>query len=83
VWGTALAVTVLAVVVGLVLQDRRGAPTERLAWSIGVTTLPLTLLGGLLATVDEKLLERPLAVLGASWIWLGVLSLRRAATQSR
>jgi hypothetical protein len=81
--GIALAVSTLAVVVALVLQDRRGASTERLAWWIGVATLPLNLMGGLRATVDEKLLELPLAVLALRWIWLGGLSLRRATVQSR
>ena len=81
--GPALAVSTIAVVVALILQDRCGASTQRLAWWIGVATLPLNLLGGLLATVDEKLLELPLAILALSWIWLGVLSLRRATMQPR
>jgi uncharacterized membrane protein YfcA len=79
----ALAVSMIAVVIALVLQDRRGASTERLAWWIGVVTLPLNLLGGVLATADEKLLEIPLAVLALSWILLGGLSLRRATMQPR
>ena len=80
---TPLAVSTIAVVIALILQDRCGASTQRLAWWIGVATLPLNLLGGLLATVDEKLLELPLAILALSWIWLGVLSLRRATMQPR
>ena len=79
--GLALAVSTIGVLIALVLQDRRGASTERLAWWLGVAVLPLNLLGGMLATVDEKLLELPLAVLALSWIWLGGLSLRRATMQ--
>ena len=80
VWGPAIAVAVLAVVISLLLQDRRGTSTERLAWWIGVATLPLNLLGGLLAIADERLLELPLAFLAIIWIWLAVLIIRSAVT---
>jgi hypothetical protein len=81
--GLALAVSMIAVVIALIPQDRSGAPTERLAWWIGVATLPVNLLGGILAIGDETLLELPLALLAVRWIWLGGLSLHRASMQFR
>jgi hypothetical protein len=71
-WGPSIAVAVLAVVAGLLL-DRRRSPTDRLAWWIGAVLLPAVLLGGVLTVVDERLLELPLAFIAALWIWLGGL----------
>jgi hypothetical protein len=72
VYGPALALASLALVGGLVLLDRRGCPPQRLAWWIGVLTIPAVLVGGALSAVDERLLEVPLVALSVCWVVLGV-----------
>jgi hypothetical protein len=69
--GAALAVSSLALVVGLLLLDRR-LPPLRPGWVVGAATLPAALVGGLLAVVDERLLEVPLLALSLGWVWWGL-----------
>lgn len=68
--GAALAVSSLALVVGLLLLDRT-LPSLRPGWLIGVATVPSVLVGGALAEVDERLLELPLLGLALGWLWWG------------
>lgn len=65
-----LATLVVLVVAGVSL-GRGGGRT--LALLIGLGTIPLIAVGGLLETVDERLLEVPLLVLALLWIAFGVV----------
>jgi hypothetical protein len=69
--GAALAVSSVALVVGLVLLDGSREPL-RPGRAIGLATVPLLLAGGVLAEVHERLLELPLLVLSLGWLWWGV-----------
>jgi hypothetical protein len=73
----AVTVTSLGLASDGVGTHRRAA--DRLAWWIGAVLLPAVLLGGVLTVLDERLLELPLAVIAALWIWLGGLLLRQAS----
>jgi hypothetical protein len=68
--GAALAVSSLALVAGLLLLDRR-LPPLRPGWLLGLATVPSVLVGGLLAGLDERLLELPLLGLALAWLWWG------------
>ncbi|MFE7223536.1 hypothetical protein ACFU7D_02010 [Nocardioides sp. NPDC057577] len=69
--GMALAISSIALLLGLLLLPRRGPRPAPLAWWIGATTLPALLVGGILSELDERLLEAPLTCLGVAWIVLG------------
>lgn len=82
VWGPAIAVAMVAVLVSLIMigvstRGVRRAPdrSARLALVIGVVTVPAILIGGLLSILSERFLEVPLLALGCMWIWLGGLML--------
>ncbi len=51
-----------------------------LPWAMGVAAIPLLVIGGALETVNERLLELPIALLGLGWIALGI-ALWKAAEQ--
>ena len=83
VWGPAIAGAMVAALAGLVLigldtrrASGRAGTAGKLALAIGLGTMPAVLLGGLLATIDERLLEVPLLFLACLWGWLGTLLLR-------
>lgn len=82
------AATVL-VVVALVLVGRTVGRRAALGrWSrlpgrIGLSTLPLILAGGLLSSVDERLLELPVLLLGLAWLWLGIVLLLGEVRQGK
>jgi hypothetical protein len=80
-WGPAIALATIAVLVGLILlgmvSGRRPiGSVEWVALAIGVMTVPALLVGGALSLIDERLLEVPLLLLAGMWIWLGGLMLR-------
>ena len=86
VWGPILAGAMASVVVGLIVigVDTRRAPTPvgtagKLALAIGLATIPAVLLGGLLAMINERLLEVPILLLACMWGWLGSVMLRADA----
>jgi hypothetical protein len=62
----------LALVVGLALLRPSDQPGRWGPRAIGLATVPVTAAGGLLALVDEALLEVSTVVLGLAWTWLGV-----------
>ena len=67
-----IAVAGVALLVGLVLLGPDTQPGGRLPRVLGLVTVPVTALGGLLALLDEALLEVSTVLLGAVWAWLGV-----------
>ncbi|MFD7072602.1 hypothetical protein ACFV9G_00210 [Nocardioides sp. NPDC059952] len=81
--GMALAISSIALLIGLLLLPRRGQRPAPLAWWIGATTLPALLVGGLLSELDERLLEVPLTCLGVAWTVLGWTALSTRSTRGR
>jgi hypothetical protein len=79
VWGSALAISSLALLVGLLMLPVRGRWPAPLGWWIGLSMVPALVVGGALSEVDERLLEIPLTCLGLAWVVLGwtTLSSRR------
>lgn len=75
----AIAVSSLALLVGLWTLPRRAGWPAPLAWWMGAALVPALLVGGVLAEVDERLLEVPLTCLGIAWMALGwaMIRLRR------
>lgn len=79
--GVAIAGSALGTVAGLVLLGlvaRRAEifrpPWHRLPLLIGLSIpILLTVVGGALAAIDERLLEVPLVLVAAAWVRLGVL----------
>ena len=69
--GPTILVSSLALVLGLALLGGEG-PEQRAARAIGLATVPVLLLGGLLTLVDERLIEVPTVVLGLAWLLLGL-----------
>lgn len=65
----------VAALVALGLAVRRTAALGRgrssLPLALGLAALPLLMVGGALETLDERLLELPIALLGIGWIGLG------------
>ncbi len=83
VWGVALVTAMTGVLVGLILiglaarSDTRPLGTAgRWALIIGLGTIPGVLVGGLLAMINERLLEVPLLLIACMWARLGSLMLR-------
>lgn len=77
--GSGIAITALGTVLGLVLLGK-AARAARLfpgRWrflplALGLTTIPaITVVGGVLAAINERLLELPLVVIALGWILLG------------
>jgi hypothetical protein len=67
-----IAVAALSLLVGLVLLSPRDQPGGWVPRGIGLATLPVLGVGGVLALVDEALLEVSTVALGLAWTWLGV-----------
>ena len=79
-FGTFAALLVLGIAV-----RRVGALPGRYAslpWAMGLAAIPLLIFGGALETLNERLLELPVALLGLGWVMLGV-ALWDAATNER
>jgi hypothetical protein len=77
--GGALAVSTVALLVGLLMVERNSRWPARLAWWIGVAMVPALAVGGVLAEIDEDLLEIPIVFLGVAWMMVGLALLRRPA----
>lgn len=64
-----------AALLALGLAARRAralaAPYISLPWAMGLAVIPLLIVGGALETVDERLLELPIVLIGLGWIALG------------
>ena len=67
------------VLVGLANREEPwpDAGTVRLAFVLGLLTVPAVAVGGLLSLAAERLVELPLLMLGGLWIWLGMGMLGR------
>jgi hypothetical protein len=74
--GAALAISSLTLLVGLLTVGRVRPWPGRLAWWIGVAMVPALIVGGLLAEIDERLLELPLICLALAWMVAGWALLR-------
>jgi hypothetical protein len=69
-----LATLVSLLVLGAACRRTQGlpAPWGRLPWVMGVALLPsMTVIGGLLAALHERLLELPVVAYGVAWVILG------------
>jgi hypothetical protein len=77
--GEALAISSVALLIGLLALARNRRWPAPLAWWIGLAMVPALAVGGLLSEVDERLLEIPLICLGAAWMGLGWAALRPQA----
>ena len=75
-WDVSIAVSSVALLAGLLTLPRRGPPPAALSFWIGVGTLPALAVGGVLAEMDERLLEIPLVCVGLAWMLVGWLTLR-------
>ena len=76
VWGPAIAASSLALIAGLLLLGRRSSsPSHTFAWWIGVSILPVVVVGGLLSAINERLLEVSILTLGLMWLRLGAILL--------
>jgi len=53
-----------------------------LPWAMGLSAIPLLIVGGALETISERLLELPVALLGLGWIALGVALWSAASARS-
>ena len=80
VWGAALAVSSVGLLIGLLTLPRNGHWPAPLAWWMGVAMVPAVVVGGALAEIDERLLEIPLVCLGITWMVVGRAALRQPAT---
>jgi hypothetical protein len=69
--GPLTLVSTLALLAGLVVLGG-ATPEQRRARALGLVTVPILLVGGLLELVDEPLLEVSTVVLGLLWLLLGV-----------
>jgi hypothetical protein len=86
VWGAALGVSYLAATVGVGIGGRTcrtSAPSlARATLATAVATVPLLGVGGLLAVLDERLLEIGLLAIAVLWAWVGSNLLRAAAVNA-
>jgi hypothetical protein len=69
--GPSILVSTIALVLGLALLGD-DEPEQRAARALGLLTVPVLLVGGLLALVAEPLIEVPTVVLGLGWLVLGL-----------
>lgn len=81
-----IPLTALSILTGLVLLGVavRQADALRGRWrslplAMGAGAVPLVMIGGMLETLSERLLEIPIVVLGLAWIALGYALWRQAA----
>lgn len=80
-FGITIGVAGLATFLGLLLLGRAARddrtfppPWTSLPFAMGVAAIPaMTLIGGLLEAIHERLLELPLVAYGVAWVVLGVL----------
>ena len=77
--GAALAISSVALLLGLLTLGRDGRWPAPLAWGIGLAMVPALVVGGAFSAIDERLLELPLVCLGAGWMAVGWAMLRQPA----
>ena len=77
--GAALAISSVALLLGLLTLGRNGRWPAPLAWCIGMAMVPALIVGGALSAIDERLLELPLVCLGVGWMAIGWAMLRQPA----
>ena len=75
-WDASIAASSLALLIGQLTLDRSGRAPAPLTFWIGVGTLPALAVGGVLAEIDERLLEIPLVCVGLAWMLVGWVTLR-------
>ena len=75
--GGALALSSVALLIGLLTLARNGRWPAPLAWWIGVALVPAFLVGGVLSEIAERLLEIPLVCVGIAWMTVGWAGLRQ------
>ncbi len=70
---TALSILASLVLLGIAVRRVGALPGRWRSFplSMGVAVLPLMVIGAILETLDERLLELPLVVLGLAWVMLG------------
>lgn len=73
--GTVLGLVLLGIAVFRTKALRR--PWHILPIAIAASIVPLMIAGGALASINERLLELPLVLLGGAWVLLGVTLLRQ------
>ncbi len=68
-----LCVLVALVLLGLQIRQRPlfPPPSRLLPAMLGILSFPLVAIGGALETINERLLEVPIVLLGAARLWLG------------
>ncbi len=77
----ALATVVSLLLLGAACRRSHGlpAPWARLPWVMGVAIVPsVTVIGGVLAAIHERLLELPIVAYGVAWVILGYAMLATA-----
>lgn len=81
---TSLAVLAALILLGVPTRRRAALPgvARVLPLTLGVATFPLLAVGGALEVIDDRLLEVPLLLLAAGWIWLGAALWRAVAVTS-
>jgi hypothetical protein len=77
--GAALAISSVALLLGLLTLGRNGRWPAPLAWCVGLAMVPALVVGGALSAIDERLLELPLVCLGVGWMAVGWAMLRHQA----
>ncbi len=70
---TGLSILASLVLLGIAVRRVGALPGRWRSFplSMGVAVLPLMVIGAILETLDERLLELPLVVLGLAWVMLG------------
>lgn len=78
-----LTMTAALVVLGVPIRHS-GLAVGGLPFMLGVGTIPAVLVGGALSTIDERLLELPIVLIGLAWIAVGLALVReRPSTPSQ
>lgn len=85
IFGSFLANLIGLVLLGIATRRTRALPDRwrLLPLVMGISTFPLMAVGGALESVNERLLEIPLVLLGLVWIWLGYLVWSSSTTMVR
>ena len=82
-WDPAIAAWALALLTGqLCLLKVRPTPAPLTFWT-GASTVPVLLVGGALAEINDRLLELSIVCLGLAWMTIGFVTLRRQAAVRR
>ena len=71
-FGLAIMVALIAILAFMLTTGRGLRPWSPLPWRLGWLMIAAIPVGGVLASVDERLLELPLLVVSVAWILLGV-----------